>query len=183
MLAREIGSLIEQETRESFDLAAGPLLRALLLPLASDRHLLVITTHYVAADGLSEGTLLAELGSLYAAFGRGEDAAEAASTLQYADFAQWHGRWIDALRAEQSQFWKQQLRGSSQLLTLPTDRPRPELPTFEGATKRFAIDPEVARQISAAIKPLGFRWVSLDLEGYRTVSLNEILSIASEPAR
>jgi uncharacterized protein len=38
-----------------------------------------------------------------------------------------------------------------------------------------ALDPEMASAIVAAIKPLGFRWVSLDLEGYRTGSLNEVL--------
>jgi uncharacterized protein len=43
-----------------------------------------------------------------------------------------------------------------------------------------ALDPEMARRITAAIKPLGFRWVSLDLDGYRTGSLNEVLPIASE---
>lgn len=45
-----------------------------------------------------------------------------------------------------------------------------------------ALDAEMARRISAAIKPLGFRWVSLDLEGYRTGSLNEVLQIRSEPS-
>jgi uncharacterized protein len=43
-----------------------------------------------------------------------------------------------------------------------------------------ALQPEMARSISSAIKPLGFRWVSLDLEGYRTGSLNEVLGISSE---
>jgi len=42
-----------------------------------------------------------------------------------------------------------------------------------------ALDPEMARRITAAVKPLGFRWVSLDLEGYRTGSLNEVLPIVS----
>ncbi len=41
-----------------------------------------------------------------------------------------------------------------------------------------ALDPDVTRRIVAAIKPLGFRWVSLDLEGYRTGSLNEVLPLA-----
>jgi uncharacterized protein len=40
-----------------------------------------------------------------------------------------------------------------------------------------ALDPEMTRRIVAAVKPLGFRWVSLDLEGYRTGSLNEVLSL------
>jgi len=38
-----------------------------------------------------------------------------------------------------------------------------------------ALDPEMARKIAAAIRPLGFRWIALDLEGYRTGSLNEVL--------
>ncbi|MFQ5418623.1 MAG: ATP-dependent sacrificial sulfur transferase LarE [Myxococcota bacterium] len=44
-----------------------------------------------------------------------------------------------------------------------------------------ALDPEMARAIADAIKPLGFRWVSLDLDGYRTGSLNEVLQIRNEP--
>ena len=40
-----------------------------------------------------------------------------------------------------------------------------------------ALDPDVTAAIVAAIKPLGFRWVSLDLEGYRMGSLNEVLQI------
>jgi uncharacterized protein len=44
-----------------------------------------------------------------------------------------------------------------------------------------ALAPDMARAIVDAIKPLGFRWVSLDLEGYRTGSLNEVLQIRSEP--
>ena len=43
-----------------------------------------------------------------------------------------------------------------------------------------AFDPEMAEKISAAIKPLGFRWVSLDLEGYRMGSLNEVLFIRND---
>jgi uncharacterized protein len=44
-----------------------------------------------------------------------------------------------------------------------------------------ALAPDMARAIVDAIKPLGFRWVSLDLEGYRSGSLNEVLQIHSEP--
>ncbi len=41
-----------------------------------------------------------------------------------------------------------------------------------------ALDPVMSRRIVEAIKPLGFRWVSLDLEGYRSGSLNEVLGVA-----
>ena len=43
-----------------------------------------------------------------------------------------------------------------------------------------ALDPEMARRMTAAIKPLGFRWVSLDLDGYRMGSLNEVLFIRDQ---
>jgi uncharacterized protein len=42
-----------------------------------------------------------------------------------------------------------------------------------------ALDPEAARRIVAAVKPLGFRYVALDLEGYRTGALNEVLPDAA----
>ena len=45
-----------------------------------------------------------------------------------------------------------------------------------------ALDPEMAQRIIAAVRPLGFRWVALDLDGYRTGSLNEVLAIRSEPS-
>jgi uncharacterized protein len=45
-----------------------------------------------------------------------------------------------------------------------------------------ALEPVMARRISDAIKPLGFQFVSLDLDGYRTGSLNEVLQISSSPA-
>ena len=44
-----------------------------------------------------------------------------------------------------------------------------------------ALVPDMARAIVDAIKPLGFRWVSLDLEGYRSGSLNEVVQIRGEP--
>jgi uncharacterized protein len=46
-----------------------------------------------------------------------------------------------------------------------------------------ALEPELRAAVSKAIHELGFRWVSLDLDGYRTGSLNEVLQIAPPPAR
>ncbi len=42
-----------------------------------------------------------------------------------------------------------------------------------------ALERDMLRAMTEAIKPLGFRWVSLDLEGYRMGSLNEVLFIRS----
>jgi uncharacterized protein len=47
----------------------------------------------------------------------------------------------------------------------------------------YALDPVMARAIADALKPLGFRFVTLDLEGYRTGSLNEALPLAEKTLR
>ena len=44
-----------------------------------------------------------------------------------------------------------------------------------------ALDPAMARRIVGAVKPLGFRYVSLDLEGYRSGALNEVLFLHGAP--
>ncbi|AZZ55048.1 MupA/Atu3671 family FMN-dependent luciferase-like monooxygenase [Rathayibacter iranicus] len=61
----EVTRFLRAESTETFDLAQGPLIRASLLKIASDTHLLVMTTHHVAVDGTAENVLLRELGALY----------------------------------------------------------------------------------------------------------------------
>jgi uncharacterized protein len=41
-----------------------------------------------------------------------------------------------------------------------------------------ALSPEIAAQFTAIFKKLGFKYVTLDLEGYRQGSLNEVLNLA-----
>lgn len=43
-----------------------------------------------------------------------------------------------------------------------------------------ALDPEMARRMAAHLRGLGFSYVALDLEGYRTGSLNELLKEKSD---
>jgi uncharacterized protein len=52
---------------------------------------------------------------------------------------------------------------------------------IDPAELALALTPEMAHAISAAIKPLGFRYVALDLDGYRMGALNEVLTIAGAP--
>ena len=40
-----------------------------------------------------------------------------------------------------------------------------------------ALNPEMARRFTAIFKELGFKYVTLDLEGYRQGSLNEVLGL------
>ncbi len=65
---KEADRLMAAEARRPFDLRVGPLLRASLLRLSGERHLVLVTLHHIVSDGWSTGVLVRELGILYAAF-------------------------------------------------------------------------------------------------------------------
>jgi amino acid adenylation domain-containing protein len=117
-------------SRRPFDLAAGPLLRALLVRLAAGHHLLLLDLHHVVADGWSMGVLVREIAALYGPAPRPLPELP----IQYADFAVWQRRWLQgAVLAEQLGYWRQALAAAPAVLALPTDRPRRSPRTSAGA--------------------------------------------------
>src|SRR5215207_8531804 len=114
------------EARRGFDLGAGPLLRALMLRLEDERHLLLITLHHIVADGWSTGIFAREVAALYEAFAAGGPSPLPPLPVQYADFAVWQREWLTgSVLEEQLEYWKRLLAGAPATLELPTDRPRP----------------------------------------------------------
>jgi amino acid adenylation domain-containing protein len=143
-----IREIIEQEYRRGFDLEQGPLLRARLLILAAEEHVLVFTLHHMIYDGWSVGIFLEELTSLYGAHLGGFDAALPVMPIQYADYAAWQRQWLQGDRlAGLLAHWKGQLDGCAQVLALPTDRPRPRFQTFRGHHRPFALPDRLARRL------------------------------------
>jgi len=124
------------EVRRPFDLRRGPLLRLLLVRLAERNHLLLLTMHHIVSDGWSIGILVREITALYMAFVEGRPPSLPELPVQYADFAAWQVSWFQGeVLASEISFWKRQLAGLPPLLELPTDRPRPTVQTFRGATR------------------------------------------------
>ncbi len=126
---------IAAELALPFDLALGPLVRARLLRLAADDHVLVIAIHHIAFDGGSEGLFRRELTALYDAFSAGLTSPLPDLGAQYADFAAWQRRWLAGeVEERQLAYWKATLDGAPRTLDLPADRPRPPSPpTAAGA--------------------------------------------------
>src|SRR5262249_32168771 len=87
--AGEARRLATEEAQRPFDLTRGPLLRALLLRLGSDEHLVIVTMHHIVADGWSMGVLLDEIAELYPAFAAGRGSPLPELPIQYADYAHW----------------------------------------------------------------------------------------------
>ncbi|HZW31370.1 MAG TPA: amino acid adenylation domain-containing protein, partial [Isosphaeraceae bacterium] len=142
---------IRAEAARPFDLARGPLLRAGLLRMGEQEHIAIVVLHHVIADGWSFGVLIREVSALYQAFHAGEEPALPAPAIQYADYAAWQRDWLqgEVLQA-QLDYWTKQLAGVPPL-DLPTDRPRPPVPSQRGG-ERTVILP---RSLLEAVRGLG----------------------------
>ena len=146
--------LAEEEARRGFDLERGPLLRASVLRLDEEEYMLLFTMHHIVSDGWSMGVLVREVGTLYAAFSRGEASPLAELPVQYADFALWQRERLEGGELErQVSYWEGRLSGLPEALELPTDRPRPSAVGHRGGTVEFAL----TAGLTAALKGLGRR--------------------------
>ncbi|HEX8149510.1 MAG TPA: amino acid adenylation domain-containing protein [Pyrinomonadaceae bacterium] len=138
-----------EEARLPFDLARGPLLRAGLVRLSDEEHLLLLTMHHIVSDGWSMGVLVRETAALYEAFTGGAPSPLEEPAIQYADFAAWQREWLggDAL-AEQLDYWKRQLAGAPPTLELPAKGARPPARSYEGATETLLLPKGLAERVN-----------------------------------
>ncbi|MEZ0073108.1 amino acid adenylation domain-containing protein [Planotetraspora sp. GP83] len=130
----EARELVERELARTFDLAEGPLVRALLVRLAPADHVLLLAAHHLVTDGWSFDVIMRELFAIM----RGE--SPAAPAVQYGDYALWQR---DHEYGREVAYWKERLAGVP-VLDLPTDRPRPPEMGHAGALHGFEIDVDVA---------------------------------------
>jgi amino acid adenylation domain-containing protein len=147
--SQEARRLLAQEGAHGFNLATGPLLRAVLLKLAPAEHVLVINMHHIISDGWSMGVLVREVATLYAAFSQGLPSPLPELPLQYADYAVWQRQWLqgDVLEAQLA-YWSRHLTGAAPL-QLPIDKPRPPVQTFRGAFVPVHLPSTLAQPLKA----------------------------------
>ncbi len=142
--ASRLDEAINTATRYSFDLAAEIPLRARLFRVADDEHVLVAVVHHIAADGLSIGPLVHDLGVAYASRCVGRPPSWDPLPVQYVDYTLWQRAQLGDLDdsrsriAAQLAFWEDALAGMPEHLQLPTDRPYPPVADQRGA--RVAVE-------------------------------------------
>jgi amino acid adenylation domain-containing protein len=147
---REVGCrrLAEEEARRPFDLPQGPHLRCRLLKIGDENHIILLTMHHIASDGWSMGLLIREITSLYKSFSQGIQSGLPELAIGYADFAAWESEWLRGEVLERGlRYWKQQLSGKLPSLNMPTDRPRPVVPSYRGGQQGVTISKETTFQI------------------------------------
>ncbi|MFJ9610297.1 amino acid adenylation domain-containing protein [Kitasatospora sp. NPDC101176] len=149
--AEEVGALVARP----FDLAAGPLLRARLIRLGAEDHVLALAMHHIVCDGWSIDILNRELDALYAQHADGTPAGLADLPVQFGDYACWQReRLAGGALAASREHWRAELAGVP-ALELPTDRPRPALLTFEGAALELHWGPELVRAVAECARAHG----------------------------
>src|SRR5262245_50603503 len=138
------------EARRPFDLASPPVLRALLVRMAPEEHVLLVANHHICSDGWSVGIMAREMSALYAAFSEGREPALSPLPIQYADYAVWQRGWLEgpALR-DQLGYWRERLAGAPPELELPADRPRPPEQSYLGSRHPVMMSPALAEAVRA----------------------------------
>ncbi|MDN7700873.1 amino acid adenylation domain-containing protein [Burkholderia semiarida] len=135
---------------EPFDLGTAPLVRAHLVRFDATHHWLALTVHHIVSDGWSSGVMLEELAAFYRAYASGEPVPLAPLPIQYADYALWQRRWLDAgERDRQLAFWRERLDPQRGVLTLPGAAARPARRSARGARHVFSLDARVGAQLRA----------------------------------
>ncbi|MFF4341214.1 amino acid adenylation domain-containing protein [Kitasatospora sp. NPDC001540] len=130
-------------------------LRAVLLRLAADAHVLVLVVHHIAADGSSLAPLFRDLGTAYRERLAGAAPSWGPPPVDYVDYTLWQETLLggedgpDGVLHEQLAYWRQALAGLPERVELPVDRPRPAGGGQQGATHRFAVDAATGRALAA----------------------------------
>ena len=143
-----VQELAFEEARRPFDLAQDPLLRGRLIRVATDDHVLQLTTHHLVYDDWSTGILVRELSTSYRAFAAGMTTVEPGPSYQYGDFVRWQEeRFQGAVLESELAYWKQQLHSPTGFQHLPTDRVRPALSTHRGARETATLSADLANSL------------------------------------
>ncbi|WP_412765391.1 non-ribosomal peptide synthase/polyketide synthase [Pseudomonas sp. NGC7] len=169
-IAPSVRACLEAEAQLPFDLEHGPLMRARLLQLGAQEHVLTLTLHHIVADGWSLPVMVQDLVKLYEGFSQGRDVQLPALPIQYADYAIWQRAWMQAGEQErQLAYWKAQLGDEQPVLELPTDRPRPAVHSQQGARLEIPLDGELVGSLKQLAQQQGVTPFMLLLASFQTL--------------
>jgi amino acid adenylation domain-containing protein len=168
----EVSRLMNEDACKPFDLERDMLLRARLLRLADEEHVLVLVMHHIVSDGWSTNVFAKELAELYAAYSAGMPSPLAELPVQYADYASWQRRWMEGgTLEEQLRYWRERLADAPQVLELPTDRPRPPAQSFAGGRHRLGLGVELSAGLRRVARREGVTEFMLLLAGWGALLL------------
>ena len=145
----EIQNFIKETINSPFNLSEDHMMRAALIRINKNEHILVITLHHIASDGWSISIIVKELVEFYKAFEEKREADLAPLPVQYADFSLWQRNYLQGEVLEKKLgYWKDKLK-DSEALQLPVDFERPAVQSIKGAIAAFNIDKDLSDKLNA----------------------------------
>ena len=173
LLLRKAELQAEQEAWTPFDVKRGPLLRARLLRLGANDHVLFLTLHHVVVDGSSIGIFFDEVSRLYSEFAAGRKPQLPQPALQFSDFAHWQRSWCTTTAAaEQLAYWKEHLREASAIFPADIDRDRTLL-SSPVVHEPFHLPSELVGRLSALSRRQGVTLFMTFLAGFKALLLTQ----------
>jgi hypothetical protein len=148
--------IARREACTEIDPGRAPLLRATLIQLANQEHVLVLVVHHLVFDGLSLCVLVRGICEHYNAARSGVQSVISLPPLRYLDLLAWQRAQLEGERGgQQLEYWRRQLSGAELTTALPADHPRPERRAFRGAAEGFAILPPASARLAEACSRAG----------------------------
>jgi amino acid adenylation domain-containing protein len=158
---QDLDRLKAEDAATPFDLVHGPLVRAKLVRVAADDHVLFVTAHHIICDGWSVNVLLDELSKLYA----GE--AKLPVPRRFSEYARRQA--AQRVDARTESYWVSQFSEPAAPLELPLDRPRPALKSYRGATFTTRIEAADYQRIKKAGAQRGATLFATLLSGFQAL--------------
>ena len=137
---------LRDEVQRHFDLTHGPLIRAAIVKLEEQHHLLVLTIHHIVSDGWSNGILQNELAVLYTAAVQGVP-PNLPEAVQFSEYILSQANEESSEFAQAEAYWLDKYRDSVPVLALPADKPRPVEPTFAGHRQMMTLDTDTYQDL------------------------------------
>ncbi|GAA4798635.1 hypothetical protein GCM10023220_28160 [Streptomyces ziwulingensis] len=133
--------------RRPFDLGRDLPVRAEVLRLGPDDHVVALLLHHIATDEWSDRPFLTDLATAYRARRDGRAPEWPPLPVQYADYTRWHDTLLAQVGEAQLAHWTATLRDLPEELALPLDRPRPAEPTGDGGKVRLELPTGLAHAL------------------------------------
>ncbi|MFF1922168.1 amino acid adenylation domain-containing protein [Streptomyces sp. NPDC058221] len=156
-----LDATLTAEVAHAFDVSSELPVRARLLRLGAESHVLVLTVHHIAGDGWSLAPLARDLSDAYRARAEGTEPPWTELGVQYADYTLWQRALLgseddpNSQAARQLDFWRTALAGAPDLLDLPCDRPRPAVTAYRGDAFSFPVDAGTHRALADLARSRG----------------------------
>lgn len=141
--------------RNPFRLDTDYMIRAEIIRLDTNEHLLAVVLHHIASDAWSLSIMVKELIELYTAFCTHRTPELPELSLRYSDYAIWQRTHLKGeILARKLQFWRNKLK-ESEPLNLPLDFSRPAIQSKSGATLHFTLPKSTADKLNKLVQDQG----------------------------